>query len=82
MINALMTGLGIGIALWIVIIPSMLIIFRRAKASVFETSNAQQERSIKLMEERNELDKETNSHLDQIKISLWNLVEAQLRDKK
>ena len=75
MMNTLMTGLGIGLAFWIVVIPSMLIIFRRSKSSIFDTANAQQERLLALMGERNEIDKE-------IKVCLWNICEALLRDKK
>ncbi len=56
--NALMTGLGIGLAFWIVTIPSMLIIFRNSKSKIFETTNDQQERSLALMEERNVIDRE------------------------
>ena len=49
--TALLTGLGIGIAFWLVTIPVVILLARRPNE---KTNN----RSIELMEQRNELDRE------------------------
>ena len=75
MINALMTGLGIGLAFWIVVIPTALLIARKKNEETIEDNKATNKRSLELLEQRNETD-------DQIKVALWNICEPLLRDKK
>ena len=75
MINALMTGLGIGLAFWIVVIPTALLIARKKNEETIEDNKATNKRSLELLEQRNETD-------EQIKVALWNICEALLRDKK
>jgi len=48
--NALLTGLGIGIAFWTVVIPTTILLVRYPNERVSNDS-------LKLMEERNEQDK-------------------------
>jgi hypothetical protein len=52
--NALMTGLGIGLAFWIVIIPALLTSIRRNSIGQTEANK----KSLELLEERNQTDRE------------------------
>ena len=68
--TALLTGLGIGLAFWIVVIPTLLIVVRNNG----DKNREDRERQIELMEERNRLDEE------KVK-TLWSICEALLREK-
>ena len=66
--TALLTGLGIGIAFWLVTIPVVILLVRRPNE---KTNN----RSIELMEQRNELDRELigtlTERLEEIRDALY-----------
>ena len=66
--TALLTGLGIGIAFWLVTIPVVILLARRPNE---KTNN----RSIELMEQRNELDRELirtlTERLEEIRDALY-----------
>lgn len=66
--TALLTGLGIGIAFWLVTIPVVILLARRPND---KTNN----RSIELMEQRNELERELirilTERLEEIRVSLY-----------
>lgn len=68
MINALMTGLGIGLAFWIVIIPALLTSIRRNSIGQAEANK----KSLELLEERNQTDKELVAALYHIVNSIDN----------
>lgn len=68
--TALLTGLGIGLAFWIVTIPSVILVARR-------TNEKDGKETIKLMKERNDIDKEKlntiNERLVEIRDALYHL---------
>lgn len=65
--NYILIGLGIGISFWIVVIPSVLLIVQSKNKD--ETNK----RSIELMEDRNQIDREKVAVLDQIRDALYRL---------
>jgi len=72
MITALMTGLGIGLAFWIVIIPILVITVRRNSV----TSEKLNGKSLELLAERNKMTEETIAKLDLIQMGIWELVSS------
>lgn len=70
MITAFMTGLGIGAAFWIIVIPTLVLLARnRPLPESLE--------SIKLMKERNDLDREAidaqHDRLGEIRDAIYHL---------
>ena len=65
MINALMTGLGIGLAFWMIVIPTLMVGVRRNGRTQAEAN----EKSLALLEQRNDTD-------ERICAALWHLVEV------
>lgn len=60
MITALMTGLGIGLAFWMVTIPTIMLLVRKNNL----TNEELNKKSLKLLEERNQTDKEIKDLID------------------
>ena len=79
MINTLMTGLGIGLAFWIVTIPTMMLLVKRGT-----TNDELNKKSLELLAERNKTDVEIKELLDcmvnvtlsGIHQAIWELVTA------
>lgn len=76
--TALLTGLGIGIAFWIVVIPCLLLLVKRAG-----DKQDYNEEYIKLHKDRMELEKEQHYETHQILVSIRNeLVEMNTLHRK